>query len=94
MTDSVAVKCADGSVAVFVVNRSMHEHINYSIEMTGFVEMQCVEAKTLHDEDFNAANTLASPDRVRPTANKSISVDGHHIDVSLPPVSWTVVHIH
>ena len=54
-----------------------------------------VEAQTLHDDDLFAANTLYDQNRVTPHANGSAMYDAESgvVRVSLPPVSWTALHI-
>ena len=94
LTDSVAVKCADGSIATFVVNRSLDEATDFSIELPeGFVAGE-VEAQSLHDDDIYAKNTLENQTRVALKSNDTVRVEGErHVTVSLPPVSWTVLHM-
>ncbi|KAB7129514.1 alpha-L-arabinofuranosidase, partial [Bifidobacterium longum] len=48
-----------------------------------------------HDDDLFAANTLYDQNRVTPHANGSAMYDAESgvVRVSLPPVSWTALHI-
>jgi alpha-L-arabinofuranosidase len=43
-------------------------------------------ARILHDDDLNAANTFATPDRIAPRDHK-VSVEGGRIVIDLPPLS-------
>lgn len=93
--DAVAVRGADGAVSVFAVNRSQTELADFAIELpAGFVPGD-VDARTLHDDDPSATNTLEHPERVGLVANDTVTRDAGSgtIHVSLPPISWTAVRI-
>lgn len=95
--DSVAVRCADGSIAVFVVNRSLKEAADFEIRLPGGADANAgrVEALTLHEDDILAKNTLDDPDRVTLHPNDTIALDAASgtVTATLPPVSWTAIHI-
>ena len=84
---------ATSSGAVYLVNRSETEVAEVTIDLTHLGETVVVEAQTLSDPDLNAANTLADPDRVRPTANLTVMVSAGIATISLPAVSWTEVRV-
>ena len=54
-----------------------------------------VEAQTLHDDDLWARNTLADQTRVTPRPNDTATLDAASgtVRVTLPPVSWTAIHV-
>ena len=91
--NAVAVRCADGSLAVFAVNRSLEATAEFEIRLQDGAQPASVEAQTLHDDDLFAANTLYDQNRVTPHANGSAMYDAESgvVRVSLPPVSWTAV---
>jgi alpha-N-arabinofuranosidase len=93
--DSVAVRAADGSLAVFAVNRSQDAPTEFEISLPALKEFSQASAQTLHDDDLNAKNTLADKNRVTLQANTSVDFDkvARTVKVVLPPVSWTAVHI-
>ena len=93
--NAVAVRCADGSLAVFAVNRSLEATAEFEIRLQDGAQPASVEAQTLHDDDLFAANTLYDQNRVTPHANGSAMYDAESgvVRVSLPPVSWTALHI-
>ncbi|KAB8287397.1 alpha-L-arabinofuranosidase, partial [Bifidobacterium avesanii] len=100
--DAVAVRRPDGSVAVFAVNRSLEAPAEFEIALP---EREAgangadgkawseVAARTLHEDDMTAANTLEDQNRVTLHANRTAALtgDGTAVRVTLPPVSWTVV---
>lgn len=93
--NSVAVRCTDGSLAVFAVNRSLDEAATFEVRLPeGFAPQSC-STQTLHDDDIFAANTLEQQNRVTLHENDSIAIDadGNAATISLPPVSWTVMHL-
>lgn len=91
---SVAVRCADGSVAVFAVNRSMDETIDFDIDLHGdAASWTAATARTLHEDDLEARNTMDDPDRVVMHDNDSVRLGTGKVTVTLPPVSFTTIHI-
>ena len=53
--NAVAVRCADGSLAVFAVNRSLEATAEFEIRLQDGAQPASVEAQTLHDDDLFAA---------------------------------------
>ena len=79
---------------VFAVNRSLDSDVDFEIKLPeGFVA-STIEAKTLHDSDLDAKNTLTDQNRVVLHDNDTAKLDsqGKNASVSLPPVSWTALH--
>jgi alpha-N-arabinofuranosidase len=93
--DSVAVRCADGSLAVFVVNRGQSEASTFTIDLPSSEDFSHVTAQTLHDDDIYAKNTLGDQNRVTLHPNESVDLDADSktVRLVLPPVSWTAVHV-
>ncbi|TCD54560.1 alpha-L-arabinofuranosidase [Alloscardovia theropitheci] len=93
--NSVVVKKADGSYAIFITNRSLESETQVSICLPTDKKLSSVTATTLHDNDIYAVNTCDDPYRVTPQNNDSAKLDekSHTITVTLPAVSWTAVHV-
>lgn len=93
--DAVAVRGADGSVGVFAVNRSVDEARDLDVSLTGSSRrLGSVSAKTLHEDDPDARNTLDDQNRVQPRPNTTARLTGEaDLQVSLPPASWTAVRL-
>lgn len=91
--NSVTVQRADGSLAVFVVNRSMDKENRLTVDFPASARHSQVKAYTLHEDDLLAVNTLQDQNRVilhdNPTA--LIDADSHQCSVALPAVSWTML---
>ncbi|RSX50044.1 alpha-N-arabinofuranosidase [Bifidobacterium callimiconis] len=104
--DSVTVRCADGSLAMFVTNRSLDSSVDLTIpipeswlheDKAGTVAGVSVDARTLHDDDINARNTIDDQNHVtlQPNPTACVETDDAHasVHVTLPPVSWTALHL-
>ena len=93
--DSVAVRGADGSLTVFVVNRSLQAGSEFEIKLPEGFKASEVEAQTLHEDDILARNTLEDQYRVTLHSNDAVrfDADAGMIAAILPPVSWTAIHV-
>jgi alpha-N-arabinofuranosidase len=90
--DAVVTRDAEaGTAAVFLVNRSRTEPITVSVALHGLGGVSITETATLADDDLEAVNTAAEPDRVTPSPNDSATVSDGSLTITLPPVSWTAV---
>ena len=88
--DAVATRDPEtGRTAVYVVNRS-EEPVSLELDL-GPVDGASVAASTLSDADPNAANTLEDRERVSPSVNESLVVDGSRVRIVLPAISWTEI---
>lgn len=94
LVDAVATHdAASGRSAVFLVNRDVAEPARVTIDVSALGDVSVVEARTLSDEDTNARNTLAEPERVGLVDNDSVERGEGTLTVVLPPVSWTVIEL-
>ncbi|KQM84480.1 alpha-N-arabinofuranosidase [Agromyces sp. Leaf222] len=94
LVDAVATHDAEtGRSAVFLVNRSQTEALTVTVDISGLGEVSVLESHTLTDDDVYAKNTLEQPERVAPSANESIVIDGGELTITLPPVSWSAVSL-
>lgn len=86
-TNAVAVRGKDGSVSVFVTNRSLDDGCDFEIKLPeGFTPTE-LDVRTLHDDDMLATNTVNHQDRVVPHPNDTASIQDGMVTVTLPPVS-------
>ncbi|MDZ5661709.1 alpha-N-arabinofuranosidase [Nocardioides sp. S-58] len=91
LVDAAATRDEDGTVSLFVVNRSQSGPVELDVVVPGGRAFARGDARTLHDDDHHAVNTLADPTRVGVRDNSTLRVDGDAITLTLPPVSWSVV---
>jgi alpha-N-arabinofuranosidase len=83
---------ASGSVSVFLVNRGQEE-VAATVDLTAVPGARLVDASSVWNTDQDAANTIDSPDTVRPRPNDSASIQEGRLRVTLPAVSWSAVQI-
>jgi alpha-N-arabinofuranosidase len=88
--DAVATVDEDRA-AVFLVNRSVEEAAQVTIDVRGLGSSRVAEAVTLADPDVYAKNTLAEQNRVTPSANTSATLADGMLAIELPPTSWTAI---
>jgi alpha-N-arabinofuranosidase len=86
---------ASGSLSIFLVNRSLDDDAEVTIDLHAVVSarpgLAVTSALTLADRDRDARNTLTEPLRVSPTANATVTLDSGELSIVLPAVSWTVL---
>ena len=82
---------ATGETAVFLVNRSLDEAAEISIDTRNLGNITAVAAESLHDDDMFAANTVSDPERVGLKPNDTARLAEHEVRITLPPVSWTAM---
>jgi alpha-N-arabinofuranosidase len=93
--DSVATLDEEtGTLALFVVNRHPSETIDVTIDLRAWSgELHLREALIVHDDDRNAGNTEAEPDRVTARPLAGASLDDGCLRLPLPAISWSVTTI-
>jgi alpha-N-arabinofuranosidase len=82
---------ATGETAVFLVNRSLDEAAEVSIDTRNLGNITVASAESLHDDDMFAANTVSDPERVGLKPNDTARLTEHEVRITLPPVSWTAM---
>ncbi|MEV6283154.1 alpha-N-arabinofuranosidase [Kribbella sp. NPDC051770] len=82
----------EGKLAVFLVNRSLDQTIEVSVDVSRTGVSTVDEALTLADDDRLAVNSAAQPDRVVPQPSTATLEDGK-LTISLPPISWTALSL-
>jgi alpha-N-arabinofuranosidase len=80
-----------GETAVFIVNRSMDEEVEFEIDTSLLGDVAINSVESIHDDDIHAANTLADPERVGVRTNDTATLADGTLRITLPPVSWTAV---
>jgi alpha-N-arabinofuranosidase len=83
---------ADGSAALFVVNRG-RETQTVRVDVRDLAVERVREAVTLWDDDVYAKNTLQDQERVGLRPTPAASLEDGVLTLELPPVSWTAVSL-
>ncbi|MEU0276013.1 alpha-N-arabinofuranosidase [Streptomyces sp. NPDC006307] len=82
-----------GAVTVFAVNRSQSEPLPLRVALGGLGVTGVVEHSVLADADPDARNTLAEPERVVPHAGEGARLADGVLEVTLEPLSWTMLRL-
>lgn len=94
LVDAVAVDHPDlGTVSVFAVNRSQTAAAAVDLDVRALGGATVVEHVAVHDEDPEAVNSAAEPNRVTPRRLDDVAADSGHAEVMLPPLSWNLLTI-
>ncbi|MEU8892314.1 alpha-N-arabinofuranosidase [Streptomyces sp. NPDC048442] len=90
---ATAVRGEDGTVTVFAVNRSQTEPLPLEVALHGLELSEVVEHSALADEDPDARNTLADPERVAPHSATGTTLADGVLSAVLEPLSWNVIRL-
>ncbi|MDG4825658.1 alpha-N-arabinofuranosidase [Asanoa sp. WMMD1127] len=90
--DAVAVH-GDEGVVLFAVNRDQERELTLDVDARSLPELAVAEHVTLADDDPDAVNTAAAPDRVAPRRLDPPKVDGGRVQAVLPPLSWNMIRL-
>ena len=82
-----------GVVTVFAVNRNRHEPVNLAVDVRSFPELVIASTVALFDDDPDAFNSAARPDRVAPRTLDETKVEDGRFDAVLPPLSWNMIRL-
>jgi alpha-L-arabinofuranosidase len=94
VVDAAATYDAEtNATAVFAVNRSLTEEVTLELDVELLGGVGTVSARSLHDDDIHAANTLDDQERVGLKDNTTAQLRDGKVVVTLPPVSWTALTI-
>ena len=91
--DATATLEADGSVSLFALNRSLTEPAQLHCVLHGFDGLVRMEHTVLHHVDVHAVNTEDAPDTVRPMPGQGGTLDNGPLEVTLPPLSWSLIRV-
>jgi alpha-N-arabinofuranosidase len=82
-----------GRLALFLVNRDPAEDHVVDLDLRAVRPVAVEEQLVLAGEDLRATNSSADPERVRARQADSARLDGQHLTVALPAVSWTAINL-
>ena len=81
-----------GDLTVFAVNRGRSGDLTLDLDLGGFGTVELVEHLTLTDDDPDAVNTEAEPDRVAPRAGSAV-LTAERLRATLSPISWHCIRL-
>jgi alpha-N-arabinofuranosidase len=90
--EATAVHDGDAGLTMLMVNRAA-EPLALEATLHGLGTPSVIEHLALADDDPEAANTAAEPDRVRPRTLSGARVEARVLRAELPARSWNVVRL-
>jgi alpha-N-arabinofuranosidase len=94
LLDAIAtVDESTGDAAFFLVNRSVTDTVDVSLELRGFGPFEVIEHVLLTDPDPMKMNTVDDPEAVKPSVSTAWTTHEFAIAASLPAASWSMVRL-
>lgn len=91
LIDAAAVLADDGSLNIFVLNRSTVNPIELSCDLRAFGNIRFKEQIVLHHDNAKAINSEAAPNEVIPVVKHDYVADTGSFSILLPALSWNVL---
>ena len=82
-----------GAVALFAVNRDQQEATALTVDARSLPGIVVGEHTAVFDQDPDAVNSAAEPDRVVPRRLDDIKVVDGRLEAVLPPLSWSMIRL-
>ena len=76
-----------------MINRSLVESQETSIALAGFDIKEVLDQVTLDDKDLKKTNNYQNSEAVAPRFDKTATINGSSLNVTLPPASWQVINL-
>jgi alpha-L-arabinofuranosidase len=82
-----------GAVTLFAVNRDQQQAVPLAVDLRGCRSLAVAEHIALADEDPDATNTAARPDRVTPRRLADPKIVDGRLEAILPALSWNMIRL-
>jgi alpha-N-arabinofuranosidase len=82
-----------GGVTLFAVNRHQTEPLALDVDVRSLPALATAEHTCVADDDPDAINDMADPDRVRPWRLDDPKLDAGRLEAVLPPLSWSMIRV-
>jgi alpha-N-arabinofuranosidase len=89
--DAAAVVADDGSLCIFLLNRSAENHIELACDLRAFENLCLEEHIVLQHSDTKAVNTESEQNKVFPRISHEYKAEDGKFDVRVPALSWNVL---
>lgn len=80
----------NGSLNVFVINRSDKNEYPITLDFSGFEGYSFAEHIEMYTDDFKLKNTFDNPDALLPKTNTESKADGGELKADVKPLSWNI----
>jgi alpha-N-arabinofuranosidase len=91
LIDAAAVVGDDGSLNIFIINRSTDNDIELSCDLRAFENISLKEHVVLQHDNAKAFNSEDKPDEVIPVVHHEYETENEIFSVLLPALSWNVL---
>ena len=91
LVDAAGVLGDDGSLNIFLLNRSLDNNIELSCDLRAFGDIRFKENIVLHHDNVKAVNTENNPDEVAPVVRQTCRSDNGRFSILVPALSWNVL---
>ena len=94
LIDAVATHDEEaGEVAIFVVNRSLHDATPVEVDLRALGEGSVIEALELSNPDHTWHATAGDATSVLPKPLTDVKIEDGRLTAALPPVSWAMIRV-
>lgn len=90
--DAAAVRRDNGSLSIFVVNRSPDTDIELVCDLRAFENIHFKEQIVLHHDNVKAFNSEDNPNAVAPTIRYKHESENGKVSIQVPALSWNVLN--
>ena len=91
LIDAAAVLADDGTLNIFVLNRSSEGNIELSCDLRAFGNIGFKEQLVLHHDNIKAINSEHKPDEVLPVVRHDCETENGIFSIQIPALSWNVL---
>lgn len=82
-----------GEVDVFIINRSVEDDIEVSLDVRGFEGYELVEHVEMYTDDITKGNSFESPEVIVPTLNTKTRMEDGKVIALTRKLSWNVIRL-
>ena len=91
LVDAAAVLSDEGSLNLFVMNRSTNSNVELTCDLRAFGDIRFNEQIVLHHDDAKAINSEDKPNEVAPVVRHEYELEDGKYSILLPALSWNVL---
>lgn len=80
-------------VNIFIINRSVEDDIELTLDVRGFEDYELVEHIEMYTDDLSKGNSKENPNAIVPTVNKESKMDEGKVIALTKKLSWNVFRL-
>ena len=82
-----------GEVCIFIINRSIDDDIEISLDVRGFEGYKLAEHMEMYTDDLQKENSFENPDVIKPVNNTETRMECGKVSVVTRKLSWNVIRL-